>query len=85
MQSIKVENIKCGGCMNTIINVLSKIDGVESVKIDDNKETVSYEGSAQRVEVVDKLASIGYPETGNNNLKHKAVSFVSCAIGRMSN
>lgn len=85
MQTINVENIKCGGCMNTIKNVLSKLEGISSVTIDENKESISYEGTAQRATVVAKLADIGYPEVGNNNLKHKAVSFVSCAVGRLSN
>jgi copper chaperone len=84
MQTINVENIKCGGCMNTIKNVLSKLDGVNTVNIDENKETITYEGTAQRASVIEKLAEIGYPEVGNNNLKHRAVSFVSCAVGRLS-
>ncbi len=84
MQSIHVENIKCSGCMNTIVNALTKIDGITSVNIDEDKETVSYEGTASREDVSSKLASLGYPEAGSNSIKHKAVSFVSCAVGRLS-
>jgi copper chaperone len=85
MESINVENIKCGGCMNTIITNLQKIEGISNIEINENKATISYEGNGiVRALVVEKLASMGYPEQGNNNLKHKAVSFVSCALGRIS-
>ena len=31
---LQVENIKCGGCTNSIVNKLKKIDGVLSVDVD---------------------------------------------------
>ncbi len=84
MNTILVENIKCGGCMNTIKSSLEKLDGITAVNVDDNKENINYEGTIEREIVVEKLASLGYPEKGNNNLMHKAVSFVSCAVGRIN-
>lgn len=82
--SIIVENIKCAGCMNSIKKALLDLNGVENVSIDKDTETVNVEGSTLREEIVGKLAQLGYPEKGNNSLIHKAKSFVSCAVGRMS-
>jgi copper chaperone len=83
---IKVENIKCGGCMNSIKTALLKLDNVQAVGIDKETETVSIHSTEllDRVMLVEQLASMGYPETGNNNILLKAKSFVSCAIGRMN-
>ena len=84
IHTIEVENIKCGGCMNTIRQAIGKIDGVKDVEIEENKTTVHIDSETERDLLVQKLASLGYPEMGNNNLLHQAKSFVSCAIGRMS-
>lgn len=81
---IEVHNIKCGGCMNTINKALTELDGVDKVNISDDKETIEIIGSTARIKVVEKLAKLGYPEKGNNNLLHKTKSFVSCAVGKMS-
>lgn len=81
---IQVENIKCGGCMNSIKKAISAIAGVQAVEVIKETETVLVEGAADlRKSITEKLASLGYPEKGNNNLIHKAKSFVSCAIGRV--
>jgi copper chaperone len=82
--SIIVENIKCAGCMNSIKKALLDLEGIEQVSIDKTTETVNVEGRALREEIVHKLAQLGYPERGNNSLLHKAKSFVSCAVGRIS-
>ena len=84
IHNIEVENIKCGGCMNTIKHSILKLEGVNSVEIEENKTTVHIDAETDRQVLVEKLAALGYPETGNNNLLHQAKSFVSCAIGRMS-
>lgn len=83
---IKVENIKCGGCMNSIKTALLKIANVKEVSIDKETETVHISSSLpfEREEITLQLAKMGYPETGNNNLMHKAKSFVSCAIGNLT-
>jgi len=80
---IFVENIKCGGCINSIKTALLKLNGVVSVEVDKTAEQISVTGIAiERNELVMKLAALGYPEKGNNNLISKAKSFVSCAVGR---
>jgi len=82
---IQVENIKCGGCMNSIKKAISAIVGVEKVEISKETETVVVEGAENlRTKITEKLAGLGYPEKGNNSLIHKAKSFVSCAIGRVT-
>jgi copper chaperone CopZ len=80
---IFVENIKCGGCMNSIKTALLKISGVTAVEIFKEEDKVCVSGIAIEKEMlVAKLSSLGYPERGNNNLISKAKSFVSCAVGK---
>ncbi|MCU0437435.1 MAG: cation transporter [Raineya sp.] len=82
---IQVENIKCGGCINSIKKALSSLLGVENVQVEKETETVTVVGvDTIRNNLVEKLAQLGYPEKGNNNLLHKAKSFVSCAVGRIT-
>ncbi|MEJ8589689.1 heavy-metal-associated domain-containing protein [Riemerella anatipestifer] len=82
--NIEVENIKCGGCMNSIKKAILKMENVETITIDKDTETVTVTGTIDRTSLVDKLSSLGYPEKGNNTILKKAKSFVSCAVGRMS-
>jgi len=81
---IEVENIKCGGCMNSIKNALTKIEGVSEVSIDKETETIEVESTTEREKLVKIVSDIGYPEKGNNTLLKKAKSYVSCAVGKMS-
>lgn len=83
-QQIAVENIKCGGCMNSIQTALLKLNGIENVMIDKATETITITGTIERVLVLEKLNELGYPEKGHNSLLKKAKSYVNCAIGRMS-
>lgn len=83
-QQFEVENIKCGGCMNSIKTALLKLDGVTEVTIDKEIDTVTVTGTMNREDVVNKLNDLGYPEKGNNTLIRKAKSYVNCAIGRMT-
>lgn len=85
---IQVENIKCGGCANSIHKQLIQLDGVEVVDVDVANGTVNIQGDqGQREQVVQALVKLGYPETGSvDGLQAagaKAKSFVSCAIGRL--
>jgi copper chaperone len=80
----EVENIKCGGCMNSIKTALLKLEGVESVSIDQETDTIAVLGNPSREVIVEKLNHLGYPEKGNNSLVKKAKSYVNCAIGRMT-
>lgn len=44
-QQFEVENIKCGGCMNSIKTALLKLEGVTEVIIDKEIDTVSVTGA----------------------------------------
>lgn len=80
----EVENIKCGGCVNSIKTTLSKIDGVEAVSIDKDSDTIIVRGTFDKEKIAIKLNELGYPEKGNNTIIRKAKSYVNCAIGKMS-
>ncbi len=86
--SIFVENLKCGGCANTIRKAISKFSGVQNVSVDAESSRIDFEmedNDQQLTAIKKKLASIGYPEVGDSNsFITEAKSYVSCAIGRMS-
>lgn len=87
MVLIKIQNLKCGGCANTITNKLNEIKGISEVTIDVDASTVAF--SHKTVEDLEtaklKLATIGYPEVGaKNSVVSKAKSYVSCATGKMN-
>ena len=78
-----IQNIRCGGCANTIKKELSKI--FESVEIDIESKIVTVEAkNEQDIENgAMSLKKLGYPLTGEESgLVDKAKSFVSCAIGK---
>ncbi len=81
---IQVENIKCGGCMNSIKNALIQLPLVDEVTIDKDTETITVNGDVDLSILIEKLNALGYPEKGNNTPLKKAKSYVSCAIGKMS-
>jgi len=83
-QQFEVENIKCGGCVNSIKTALLKLEGVESIEVDKDIDTIALTGTIERGLVVKKLNDLGYPEKGQNTMVKKAKSYVSCAVGRMS-
>ncbi|MEN8170261.1 MAG: heavy-metal-associated domain-containing protein [Pseudomonadota bacterium] len=62
-EQFTVQNVKCGGCVSTIENGLSELDGVSevSVTIDGGLVTITGE-SLDRAQLAEKLASLGYPE-----------------------
>lgn len=83
--SIVVDNLKCGGCANTITKKLSILNGISNVTVDKDTSTVTYEYTDEiMIEMVEKaLAKMGYPKEGTSSLGQKAKSFVSCATGKM--
>ena len=90
--TFQVENIRCGGCANTITKKLKSLSGVEDVKVnvEDKSVIVTAESTADaniHSIVAEKLLTLGYPEVGTeeaNKLKAKATSFVSCAVGKVT-
>ena len=85
---LTIQNLKCGGCANTIVNKLSELNEIISVEVKTDTSVVTFDHVTEdAIEVaVEKLASLGYPVEGDKNtVISKAKSFVSCAVGRMSN
>lgn len=84
-ENIAIDNLKCGGCANTIKKSLLKMNGMESVEVntDSSEVGVSFGDSLTKTEILKKLASLGYPEKGTTNTYQKVKSYVSCAVGRV--
>lgn len=85
--TIYIQNLKCGGCSNTITKNVSAIQNISNVtvNVEESSVTFHYETKTNLAEVKNKLQSLGYPEDGEaNSLGSKAKSYVSCAIGKMS-
>ena len=83
IHTIEVENIKCGGCMNSIKTALQQMEGVQEVNIDKDTETVTIESDSDIEPFIQKLNDLGYPQKRNNSLLKKAKSYVSCAVGNL--
>lgn len=86
---ISVENIKCGGCANTITTRLNAHDSINECQVDIENGVISITGDeSDRDDVARLLLKLGYPEKGTAEglkaAKAKAKSFVSCAVGKMS-
>jgi len=87
--TISVDNIKCGGCANSITKALMAIDGVSYATVDIESGDIHIESDeALRGVVTERLLELGYPESGAvsglRSATAKARSFVSCAVGSMS-
>lgn len=84
---ISIQNLKCGGCVNSITQVLGAFPEISDVAVDLEKATVSIATQAddQRNKYEQALTSAGYPPVGLDNPFHrKAKSYISCAIGRVT-
>lgn len=85
--SFEIQNLKCNGCANTILNKLTNINGIDKVSVETEISTVTffYQNEVNIQEAKNLLNKIGYPVVGEKNaLTTKAKSFVSCAVGKMS-
>lgn len=85
---VKVHNIKCSGCANTIANKLERIHGVEAVQVtpEEGQVKIRCHDETDLVAAIFKLKQLGYPlDYEANSFAHKASSYLSCALGRMSN
>jgi len=81
-----IENLKCGGCAATIKKGILSLEKVTDISISVATSEVTVTATEDvRKAVKEKLAAMGYPEVGAaNTLRHKATSYVSCAVGKMS-
>lgn len=86
-KTFQIQNLKCGGCESTILNVLLKINGVQNISIqpEESSITLTYKNEDVYENVRAKLSKIGYPLTGDKNtILKKAASVVNCAIGKVN-
>jgi len=87
IEKIYIQNLKCGGCANTVKSVLAKEKGVQKVdvNVEDALVTIEHHGETKRETFIQNLTQKGYPEIDTNNgTLTKAKSYVSCMIGRMN-
>jgi len=83
---LTIQNLKCGGCANTIMTRMKTLEGVTEVFVNNEVHTVDfkYNTDNQLETAIALLSTLGYPVEGElNPLTKKAKSFVSCAVGRM--
>lgn len=86
-KTFEVQNLKCGGCANTITKKLSETYSNVTVEPDAKTVTVEFE-EGQEDAIKATLRELGYPVVGEemgffSSTGAKAKSFVSCAVGRM--
>ena len=84
--TITVQNLKCGGCANTITTKLSELEEVTNVKVEVETSEITFDALDNDLEKVkSKLAKMGYPaEDESNSLTQKAKSYVSCMVGKVN-
>lgn len=85
--SIMIQNLRCGGCANTITNKLSSIINISNVKVDIDESKVSFNhtNTEDALMVKERLKNLGYPSIeDSNSFTSKAKSLVSCATGKLS-
>lgn len=81
-----VQNLKCGGCVNTITTKLSEIKNISNVLVDKESCSVSfkYTDTEDALMVKEKLRKLGYPAVDDkNSLVAKVSSVLSCASGKI--
>ena len=85
--TVQAQNIKCGGCANTISNKLERIHGIHKVEVtpETNQVTINHDSETALNAALYKLNTLGYPlDPNNNSISKKAVSMLSCVIGRIN-
>lgn len=83
--TLEIQNLKCGGCVNTIRKQLNKLPYINRLEIDIDESTVSFEAvlPSDFERIVQKLSALGYPVADEkNSIGKKAKSYIRCAIGR---
>lgn len=85
-ETVIIQNLKCGGCATTIRNELNKLDGISETTVNEETSEVSFISEKEdNSELLNRLDQLGYPpENTENSVVKKAMSYVSCMIGRVS-
>jgi len=82
-----IQNLKCGGCANTVTTRLSELENISNIEVSNEENSVafSYKNENDLEQAIGLLSKLGYPVVGEENtLGKKAKSFVSCAVGRLN-
>jgi len=85
--SIYIQNLRCGGCANTITKALENLEGITnvSVDVDDNRVSFATENDQSKLATVMTLKNIGYPpSTEQNSIRHKSKAIISCVKGKIA-
>lgn len=82
-----VENLKCGGCERTVHKILEGIDGVSNVSVSAEEGKVSFDRIDDN-SILDKavkfLTKAGYAPLGESDFRAKAMSYLSCMKGKLT-
>ena len=84
-KALEVQNLKCGGCANTILKKLSGFKDLTDIHVNNETSTISFAYTNENIlhEVKKALANLGYPVIGDKNaMSTKVKSYISCAKGR---
>lgn len=85
----KVENVKCGGCANTLKTKLKDEFGEVEVNLEVMPREITLDiENENESKLRDSLKTLGYPMSDEvlnlfQSTTTKAKSFVSCAVGKM--
>jgi len=55
-----IEGVKCGGCVATVKERLSKLDNVDNVKVNIQEKTIEVEGNVSKEELQAALADTNF-------------------------
>lgn len=89
-QIFEVQNVKCKGCAHTLKTKLKKYFGEVDVDLTVMPRKISLNIDNSKIEeLTTRLRSLGYPLITDKlstlkNIETKAKSFVSCAVGKIS-
>ena len=84
---MKIQNLKCGGCANTIGKKLCPLWNIDDVFVNVDADEISfdYRGTEDFEALGKVLSKLGYPLEGESNPGiSQAKSYVSCVNGRLS-
>ena len=88
-QTFQVHNVKCNGCATTLKERLFETFGEVTVDLSVEPREITLEIAPEKVDSLAKaLKQLGYPLVGESmglfeSASTKAMSFVSCAVGKM--
>jgi copper chaperone CopZ len=87
-QSFLIQNVKCGGCANTLKTKLRDEFGEIEVDLNKTPREIILDIESDKIKLLRKaLISLGYPMVDEDlgfidTTSTKAKSFVSCAVGK---